>query len=263
MRRRRIPQPNPGSSRRQGVRRSQVSKTNALVSKPTLFEIPNSTAARSMLAEDFGLGRTWKGSGGWRPRETPEDGAQIMAALSPVTDELFRQARSEGRREAPAAYSFDALVELAREAMASPSEAQGAKAADPSRERRRRRGAPVKLIVRLDHDTFLRGVPVEGETCELVGYGPISISAVNDLLESGNPFVVAVLTKAAAVVGVAHLGRRPTSHQQSALEWLYPSCAVQGCPARARLERDIESTGPRRASQCSTCSTCCARTSTT
>ncbi|HEX3394493.1 MAG TPA: hypothetical protein VHS52_08180, partial [Acidimicrobiales bacterium] len=40
------------------------------------------------------------------------------------------------------------------------------------------------------------------------------------------------------VVGVAHLGRRPTAHQQTALEWLYPTCAVEGCSAVARLEMD-------------------------
>ena len=73
---------------------------------------------------------------------------------------------------------------------------------------------------------------------DLVGYGPISASAVNDLLETGNPFVAAVLTKAKALVGVAHLGRQPTAHQQSALDWLYPSCAVEGCPSQAHLQRD-------------------------
>ena len=28
------------------------------------------------------------------------------------------------------------------------------------------------------------------------------------------------------------------THQQSALEWLYQSCAVQGCPSQAHLQRD-------------------------
>jgi len=40
------------------------------------------------------------------------------------------------------------------------------------------------------------------------------------------------------VVGVAHLGRRPTAHQRTALKWLYPTCAVEGCSAVARLEMD-------------------------
>jgi hypothetical protein len=34
------------------------------------------------------------------------------------------------------------------------------------------------------------------------------------------------------------LGRRPNAAQQTALEWLYPSGAVEGCGAVARLEMD-------------------------
>lgn len=82
------------------------------------------------------------------------------------------------------------------------------------------------------------GVAVAGETCELVGYGPISVSAVNDLLNTGDPFVTAIMTKGQAVVGVAHLGRQANAHQRSALEWLYPGCAATGCAAQARLQID-------------------------
>src|SRR5437764_14430577 len=50
----------------------------------------------------------------------------------------------------------------------------------------------------------------------------------------GDTFIAAVITRGQAVVGVAHLGRRPTATQQSALQWLYPTCAVEGCSALAR-----------------------------
>jgi hypothetical protein len=40
------------------------------------------------------------------------------------------------------------------------------------------------------------------------------------------------------VVGVAHLGRRANAKQQSALEWLYPTCAVEGCTRSTFLEND-------------------------
>jgi len=69
-------------------------------------------------------------------------------------------------------------------------------------------------------------------------YGPISVSALEDLLAGASPLVAAILTKGKAIAGVAHLGRAPTAHQQSALEWLYPSCAAEGCVSKARLERD-------------------------
>ena len=37
---------------------------------------------------------------------------------------------------------------------------------------------------------------------------------------------------------MAHLGRRPSATQQTALEWLYPTCAVEGCSATTWLEND-------------------------
>ena len=47
-------------------------------------------------------------------RNNPEVGARIMAALDPIREEIFRQARSESRHEPPDAYAADALVEMAR-----------------------------------------------------------------------------------------------------------------------------------------------------
>jgi hypothetical protein len=218
--------------------------------------------------------------------------------LGPLTEARFRAARAAGEYESPAAYAFDALVELCRDSMAAAegkcvdaasdrSTSAGSSAGVPGsggsmpagaglspsrgdalqdeaesdradsraaresaadragderspkrRTGRRRRGAPVKLLVRIDYDTWLRGVVREGETCELVGYGPVAVSAVRDLVDTGDPFVAAILTKGRELVGVAHLGRRPSAHQQSALEWLYPSCAVEDCSAQARLEAD-------------------------
>src|SRR5580658_3441611 len=236
----------------------------------------------------------------------PEDGAQVMAVLSPLADVRFDEARQAGEREDPAAYRFDAFVALFRrlasqDGAAPPSPPAAAGSAAPSNppdagtpgagssptpggtgtpcagaagaagagnppdagspsaggqpspagpppagvagkagqgKHRRRSGAPVKLIVRVDYDTFLRGTVLKGETCELVGYGPVPVSVVHDLLQTGDPFVAAVLTKAKQVVGVAHLGRKPNVWQCTALEWLYPSCAAEGCPVQAHLQKD-------------------------
>jgi Domain of unknown function (DUF222) len=199
---------------------------------------------------------------------TPEDGAQVDAALAPIRNDIFHKARKEDRKESPDAYAFDSLVQLAVEATSEPdyyaagglpgvpgesvtgqpSEANTSGAlpledvpkSRPPGRRRRRRGAPVKLLLRIDYDTWLRGVVAPGETCELAGYGPIPLSVAQKLVATGDPFVVAVLTKAQDLVGVAHLGRKPTAYQQSALEWLYPTCAALGCVDRGRLERDHE-----------------------
>jgi len=172
--------------------------------------------------------RTWsdaEGAGNLHLRDNPEVVAEIMTALEPIRDELFKAARAEGRRDPLEAYAADAMAELARRV----DGADGVK---------QRRGARVKLLVRVDLDALLRGAPIRGETCEVSGYGPVAVSAVRDLLDTGDPFLAAVVTKGEAVVGVAHLGRRPRAHQQSALEWLYPTCAVEGCNSLAFLEND-------------------------
>ena len=160
--------------------------------------------------------------GAWnlRARHNPEVGARIMAALEPVRDRLFREARAADHRESAEAYAIDALVEVCR--TGSPGSARGR----------------TKVIVRVDLPALLRGRPADGEVCEVAGYGPIAVSAVRDMVDSQNPFLAAVVTKGETVVGVAHLGRRPTARQQTALEWLYPSCAAEGCGAVAFLEFD-------------------------
>ena len=85
---------------------------------------------------------------------------------------------------------------------------------------------------------MLRGYPTVDETCELAGYGPVAVSALRGLIDTEDPFLAAIVTKGNDVVGVAHLGRRPNAHQQSALEWLYPTCAAEGCNSLAFLEND-------------------------
>src|SRR5947209_2057857 len=161
--------------------------------------------------------------GAWnlRMRSNPEVGAQVMAALYPIRDRLFVAARSEGRREPSEAYAADALVQAVCSAGEPVSKRGGA-----------------KVIVRVDLPTLLRGSPLDGDTCEIAGFGPVAVSAIRDLIDSGDPFLAAVATKGEAVVGVAHLGRRATAAQQTALQWLYPTCAAQGCTSVARLEID-------------------------
>ena len=63
----------------------------------------------------------------------------------------------------------------------------------------------------------------------------MSVQAVRDLMDSGDPFLKAVVTKGKDVVNVTHLGRRPNAHQKSALDWMFPTCAVEGCGTRANF----------------------------
>jgi hypothetical protein len=184
-------------------------------------------------------------------RNNPEVGARIMAALDPYQEEIFRQARSEGRRESPDAYAADALAEMARcsgetgpllvattDLMAQDAPAAATSGPGPGRRKPARSSGRPKIIARVDLGALLRGWPVEGEVCEIAGFGPVAVSALLDMIDSDDPFLAAVVTRGQQVLGVAHMGRRPNASQQTALQWLYPSCANQGCSARARLDYD-------------------------
>ena len=150
-----------------------------------------------------------------------------MAEVEEERDRLFQKARAEGRREPLEAYAADALVRL----VIGGEEEEGEGPAPKTSPR-------AKILVRVDFETLLRGYPVKGETAEIAGFGPVAVSAIADLMASGSAFLVAIVTRGQTVVGVAHMGRRPRETQQSALEWLYPTCAAEGCSAVARLEMD-------------------------
>ncbi|MBV8692319.1 MAG: DUF222 domain-containing protein, partial [Actinobacteria bacterium] len=175
--------------------------------------------------------RSWtdaQGAGNLLWRDNPERVAQVMAVLQGVADKKFEEARKEERHESPGAYLADALVDVA---------CGGSEGESASRSTGTRRPGPPKVIVRVDLDALLRGVVEEGETCELVGYGPIAVSAVEEMIASG-AIVCAVGTKACDLVTVVHLKRRPTAVMETALQWLYPTCAVEGCGQVGRLQRD-------------------------
>jgi hypothetical protein len=157
-------------------------------------------------------------------RDNPEVIAGIMASVEPIRDEFFEAARKERRRESMEAYAADALAELARRADGSPGDGQ--------------RSRRVKILARVDLPALLRGYPTGDEVSELAGDGPVAISAIRDLMETQDPFLAAVVTKGKEVMGVAHVGRRPSAWQQTALEWLYPTCNVEGCNTVGFLQTD-------------------------
>lgn len=198
--------------------------------------------------------------GGWNlsVRNVPEVGAEFMAMLRPLQDRVFRRARAENRRESFEAYGADALADMVRQAASASSsgaagrgargpDLAGAGAGDEGEDRPderadpaagRRSAVPVKIIARVDWDSLVRGFPAEGEICEIAGIGPVPVSVVRGMLATGDPFLAAVVTKGVDVVNVAHLGRRATAHQVSALEWRDPECPALGCNNTAYLEID-------------------------
>ena len=96
----------------------------------------------------------------------------------------------------------------------------------------------TRIVVRIDWDALIRGWPLDGEVSEIAGLGPVPVSLVRTMIETGDPFLAAVATKGADVHTVAHLGRRPTATQQTGLDWLQPTCTSEGCNTIARLQVD-------------------------
>jgi hypothetical protein len=203
-----------------------------LADRASLQELRDESARRKAAAEDTEArhrrihngryARSWTGpDGAWNfsARGTADQGAAFMARLQPLADAIFKKARSEERREPAEAYLFDALMALG---------------ADDSDVKPSSSARGTKVLVRIDFEALFRGFPLEGELCEIAGFGPVPVSVVQDLLAQGDTFLAAVITTGQAVTGVAHLGRRHTAAQRSALQWLYPLCAVEGCSALAR-----------------------------
>jgi hypothetical protein len=88
----------------------------------------------------------------------------------------------------------------------------------------------------IDHAALLRGKAQADERCEVAGVGRVPVKVVRSMLDDA--FVSAVVSDGVDVSTVAHLGRRPTAHQRSALEVRDPECVVAGCHVRVGLEID-------------------------
>lgn len=164
-------------------------------------------------------------------RTTPDAGGTIASALDQITDELFRHAYREGRREPRDAYAADAVLEMALRARdGTAGSGDGQAGAD------HKRGQRFLALIRADLDALVRGSVEGDEVCEIAGVGPIPVAVARQLL--GDSILKLVLTRGVDVANVTHLGRGPTVAQKVALLWSQPSCEVEGCPRRARLEVD-------------------------
>ena len=196
----------------------------------------------------------------------PEDGLKVWRVLDPIRRRLIVLRREGGGPVEPLdALDYDALVllceiaagkdgelrladlleeglfpQLDAEALAARSQPPLFSTSEPPdpAPRKKRAGSPMKLMVRIDFSTFFRGVPLEGELCEIAGYGPVPVSVVKALVETENPLLVGLATNAKQLLGVWHQKRRPKAHERDALDFLYTSCAVAGCSARVGLQYD-------------------------
>jgi len=155
-------------------------------------------------------------------RLLPEDGAELLAGLEPLRARIFVEARAAGRREPYEAYLADALVAMARDART------GSDATRPV--------PRASIHVRVDHTAFRRGHVEAGETCEILGIGPIPVASARALV--ADAVISAIVCDGVDVKSVAHLGRTIPARVRTALVARDPVCVVPGCHTRTGLEID-------------------------
>ncbi|MBW8825634.1 MAG: HNH endonuclease [Acidobacteria bacterium] len=186
--------------------------------------LPDPKARHAKIREGRFARKYSSGDGGAeiRYRSTPDEVGEVWQVLSGYAERAFKDAHTDGRREASDAYAADGMLSMARAAAGSTT------------------GQPVvrKGIVRIDWDAFIRGYPISGEVCEIAGVGPVPVELVRNMAASGDLFLTAVVTRGVDVVNVAHLGRRPNAHQQTALDWYDVVCTREGCGHRDNLQVD-------------------------
>jgi len=194
---------------------------------------PDPEATRARIHAHRRL-RRWTGPDGTGHlhAEGPSDLlARLDTELAARTDRLFATARSQGRREDPEAYAFDALIDLADSA--SPTATGTGTDTGTAVQRQRTR---YRAIVRVDLDALLRGSLDGDQTCEIAGLGPIPVAIARQLL--GESTLHLVLTRGTDVANVTYLGRGPNAAQRIALLWQAPGCTRLGCPRHAHLQID-------------------------
>jgi 5-methylcytosine-specific restriction endonuclease McrA len=179
-------------------------------------------AARYQAIHEARSLRHWRdvdGTGRIDMRGPADATARVMAALQPYERDLFRASRDAGRRERSDALAFDALVALT-------SSAGGERDGEPG----------CAIVVRVDHAAFRRGHTEAGEMCEVPGVGPIPVSVADRL--SDDAILKALIVDGEDVRAVAHLGRTIPARLRTAVEEMFPECAVEGCHVNRHLEID-------------------------
>jgi hypothetical protein len=201
----------------------------------------------------------------------PEDGALLSQVLDPIKRRLNALGHAAGTPQPLAALDYDSLMTLAQVAIGhddgqvgladllglglfpqlddalqdrhrptstSPDPAAPPPDGAPKLHPKKLAGSPIKVIVRIDLAAFVRGMPLDGELCEIAGYGPVPVSVVEEFLATKNPFIVGLISKGEDLTTGFHFGRHPSALQRSALEFLSPTCTVEGCSAKTGLQFD-------------------------
>ena len=76
-----------------------------------------------------------------------------------------------------------------------------------------------------------------GETSEIAGVGPVSVTAVRQILRD-DPFLAVAIRKGRDIVNVAHHGRGLNAHQRTAIEATGLRCTNQACNQTIAIQID-------------------------
>jgi len=154
---------------------------------------------------------------------TPDAGAVVLAALEPLQEQMFTQARRQGRRDSYEAYGADALVAIAEHVRDCEQQPE-------------RRGPASLVHVLVDHAALVRGGTEAGETCEIAGVGPVPVATAQAL--ASDAILSVLVTDGSDIKKVCHRGRTISARQRTALVARDRTCVVPGCDVRSPLQID-------------------------
>ncbi|MFI5047334.1 MAG: HNH endonuclease signature motif containing protein [Acidimicrobiia bacterium] len=172
----------------------------------------------------------------------PLVGIPFVNRLERATDRRWREAKRVGRADTREALAADAFAEMIAAPVSAPSgtltASDGAK-----RGRTRRPSANADVVIVQSAEVARRGHAHRGELCHIVGGGPVTPAAVEDLIAAG-AFVNALLHDGKQVTHVVHYGRHLTAEMRTARgigpppEFDGRRCSEDGCERRLGLETD-------------------------
>jgi hypothetical protein len=250
----------------EGVTVKEIETDAARIVHAASGETETQRAEKIRRNRSFRVGSNGDGSSWFHGIGPTTDIARLEAVLKPILDDIFQDARQDGRREPVDAYTFDALMTLTdrgvlggRHAGTSgggdsdagagsgpdadtpgggEQDAVGGAGQSSGDTRAGGRHGHAKVIVRADLAALDRGHIEPGEVCEIAGHGPIPVADVWKMIDGG-AFIAGIVTHGTDIIALRHFGRRPSVLQRTVLEWeTAGTCAVEGCTNSTRIEID-------------------------
>jgi hypothetical protein len=155
----------------------------------------------------------------------PEVGVRLTNRIDAETDRIVRAARRDNLdAEQRERLTADALIKLVLDGGTAPKSGR------------------AELVLVCDIGAFQRGHTHSGETCHVIGAGPVPVSVARDLATEA--FIKAVLYDGVNISTVAHYSRYKKAELRTALALGPPPlfdgavCTDEGCDRRYHLEWD-------------------------